>query len=411
MLPPWENSPIAQGEPSDTLGYFNSSASASQPADHVYQTNIDLYDQYFLSAAMLHACGDSLSFSILGNHCQGLASQLPAFFLDVFTRAAQTVDQVKSARVKIDLLVNDALEGYADDSYAVILIDIQGGRTFDWGNDEKNAIGTIEQSILAITDEDLCLRNLQRRCYRLDIPLYLYMSYALRRFNDYVGVDGRGEQGIEIDGFLQQLVRQQLGKNTSVDCLSLCLGWCIDVLQRQPNVPEALCWEEHVNAPTATYQVIGALWTEWLAMAPPAWARDVRGELGISAPEVLVTVASMLMSKAGPGPFHYESVIGKAYTGACALSTAVRDPRKLLDHFLRQLRKNNDQRMLAPRLSAPRVPPRGAEDFRVFVFNSLELPLQPPQPDPIHPVYQLVLSWDEEAGSSSSFHSQYAVAL
>jgi len=408
MWSSWGNPPIAQGESSDTSGYFYPLPSVSQPVGYVHQTNIDLNDQDFLCAAMLHACGDSLSFSILGNRCQGLATRRPAFFLDTFTRAAQTVDQVKSARDKIDLHVNDALEGYDDDSYAVILIDIQGGRTFDWGNDEKNAIGTIEQSILAITHENLCLRELKLRCYRLDIPLYLYMSYALRRFNDYVGVDGRSEQGIEIEGFLQQLVRQhlvrqQLGGNTSTDCLLSCLRWCVDVLERQPNVPQALCWEELLNAPTATYQVIGALWTEWLAMAPksgycaspspspPAWARDVPGEFGISAPEVLVTVASMLMSEAGDGPFHYKTVIRRARDGARALSTAVRDTG-MLDHFLRQLRKNNDQRMLAPRLPAPSVLPRGAKDFRDFVFSSLGLPLPQPQSDPIHPVYELVLS-------------------
>jgi len=299
-----------------------------------------------LLADILFACGDSAAFWLYKSLLSQSNSQEERLHdLVACTRAAQTAQDAEEARDALQEHVDDILDGHDDISLMATLVDLQAARTYDWYNDKENAIGQIEQRILSITinagDRPELKPDLGRRNHSLDIPLYDYFGYALKRWND--GSNGEQDsEPIDIDDFLRRFVVLQLGPNR-LTCLSSCLRWCIDTLKKRPTIPMTLR-NTSGDALAATYQIIGALWESLRSdESAPLIEEAARQELGISAAELLVTITCMIMTKvAAANPFPDDLILGALY-GATALEDL--DDDVLLHSFLQQVRRNNDRRI------------------------------------------------------------------
>jgi hypothetical protein len=343
-----------------------------------------------LLAGILFAYGDSVAFRLYKELCKPEFPDELLFDLIACTRAALTVHDAGQARATLQDHVDNVLPDQDEDSSLATLVDLQAARTYDWGLDQYNAIGQIEQRILYITEDDggkACLKRLLPRGHLLDIPLFDYLSYAVKRWND-VTVGGDYSQIIHVKDFLDQFLdQQQLDRLT---CLFSCLEWCIKVLKREPNIPNTL-YNTPVDAIEATYQLLGTLWNaipkDTTTALSASWIRGAETELGISAAELLSTLACMIIAQPGTGSSPSNAVIQESLSRAEALSSLGHPD--ILGLFLRHMRWNNDRRMLSPVVLNDPDSPTIYHNFRAFAFESLGIQMQPEDYDA--PIIPLVL--------------------
>ncbi|KAK4448151.1 hypothetical protein QBC34DRAFT_426814 [Podospora aff. communis PSN243] len=343
--------------------------------------------QHRLLASILFATGDPAAFHLYNDLCQLGPSDELLSDLIACTRAAQTTDAVK-ARETLQMHVDDILNGHDDDSSLATLVDFQAARTYDFASDKNNALGQIEQRILSITidvDSQAQLKSLPRRDrLRLDIPLYDYLCYALKRWNEpKIGPHGAMIlESMNEEAILAQLVSYQLGSDKKLSCLDLCLEWCINILENNPPIPQALVDPKvsHIDPVEAAYQVVGTLW-EYVPKSStsdthlPAWIELTKTELGIPPAELFVNIICMAMPRNPTVSIPSNTVIKTTRHSLTSLTRL--KSKDLLDRFLQQVRLNNDSRMFstgvfdATHLASPT--PSIYQRFRHFVFNSFNL--------------------------------------
>ncbi|KAK0645644.1 hypothetical protein B0T16DRAFT_457654 [Cercophora newfieldiana] len=353
-----------------------------------------------LLARLTFAYGDSLAFQICKSLCPPEFREELLADLITCIRAAQTDQEAEQARTVLQRHVDDILHGQDDNSALATLVDLQAAHTYDRGSDANNAKGQIEQRIGDITDDidgKAQLKILSPRDGQLvvDIPLYVYLNYAVKRWNDDTDDN---DDTIEVEDFLDQFLLQQLQQRPAgaIICLPSCLAWCIDVLRQRTAIPNVLrnAFVFQVSAVEATYQLLGTFYSALprasSASPPPAWIQGAETELGLSGPELLANVTCMIIAQGGLGSIG--DVVTEALRRAEILSTVA--PNSLLRLFLKHIRWNNDRRML-PR-ATDRVyninpaSPTIYHRFRQFVFESLGFRLSPD--DRNAPIIPLVLA-------------------
>jgi hypothetical protein len=335
-----------------------------------------------LLAGILFAYGDSVAFRLYKELCKPEFPDELLFDLIACTRAALTAQDAEQARAILQDHVDNVLSDQDEESPLATLVDLQAARTYDWGNDAVNAIGQIEQRILYITEDrgnKAYLKRILPRGHLLDIPLFDYLSYAVKRWND--ATVGGNSQIIVVDEFLDQFLDQQ--QLSSLTCLVSCLEWCIAVLRRGPSIPDTLQSTstypiDAIDAIEATYQLLGTFWSALLkdttaAFSTP-WVKAAKPELGIEAAELLSTFACMIIAQPGVSFIRSNAVMQESLSRAEALSTPGRYDIPRL--FLQHMRWNNDRRMFS--LAVPNDPrsPTIYHRFRAFAFASLGIQMQ-----------------------------------
>ncbi|KAK0627666.1 hypothetical protein B0T14DRAFT_563448 [Immersiella caudata] len=360
-------------------------------APHSQATHMDAERRHRLRllAGILFAYGDSVAFRLYKEICQpGFPEEL-LFDLVACTRAAQTARDAEQARETLQNYIDNVLPGQDDDDLTLdTLLDLQAARTYDFGSDMNNAIGQIEQRILHIIEDDggkACLKFLHSRGPLLDIPLFDYLGYAVKRWNDFTKDD---DLEIKIEDFLGQFLNQQRG---GVSCLFKCLHWCISVLKHTPDIPSDLSTStDDVTAIEATYQLLGTLWDALPRDAATSrsipWIGGAESELGISAAELLATLACMIIAQ-GTDSIPSKAVIQQSRTLAERLDNY--KYHEILVHFIQQVRLNNDRRIPSPCVANHPNPPTICYSFRKFAFASLGMQMKPE--DYNAPIVPLVL--------------------
>lgn len=335
-----------------------------------------------LQANILFACGYSVAFSLYRELCR--SSFWPRELLaDLIccTRAALTADLDESRDI-LQEYINDILEEYDEGSPLATLVDLQAARTYDCGYDEVNALGQIDARILTIMEDcnghaKLKYMPSERHC--LDIPLYIYLYYALKRWND---VAESSDEIMNIDDILKQFVVQQLAQTADLICLISCLEWVLHALEKHAPIPEALSnTSGNISSTEATYQVIAALWTDFRRDAlrddSDSWIQHSQSELGISSAELLTATICMIMTEVGADSFETDAdVIQGALRGSQNLAIL---KTELLDRFLQQIRWTNHRRFFC------KPTPIGdtyLRRFRDFVSESLGVDQLPAEFDP-----------------------------
>lgn len=372
--------------------------------------------RYRSLANMLCSSGDSSVFPVYRILCDKGG---PLHDVIACLRAAQTPHQAEQARSIMQDRINDTLGDSIDTHGSLsVLVDLQVARTYDHGSDTRNAIGQLEQrilNILANQNGHPRLKWLPPREPTLDLPLFLYLAYAMTRWNQRSNETGdEAEANLNIDDQLCQFVSHQIdgryssgsGSVEKITCLASCLRFCSQALSSNPPVPEQL---REVPDRYQVYQVAGTLWDRWLTLesygerssyAFPLdtlnWVENAQSQLAISPEELLVTVACMITSEAcmitseaSIWPRHGSSIVGRASQG---VDNLIRLPREAVFRlFLHQLRLNNDPRLLAPQYPIPAagaVAPEDFHPFRRFIFDSLRLPFEGVDPSVL--IYPLV---------------------
>lgn len=374
------------------------------------------YNQAFMApihvqrrlANILYASGDSSAFAIY-MRCCGAESSLHD--LIACNRAAQTPNQAAEVRRELERYINHKLEILDSNTWVSVLIDFMSARTFDHGSDRRNATGQLESAVLFLLDNkpnpyDAPLRWLAPRESKLDLPLYLYLWYALRRWNDRCDRLIEPRKRVDIDRQLEQFVSQQIdghstpgsGSVEKIACLLSCLHFCRDALRSipPPMIPE------QVRGIHEVYQVIAALWGYWLVveasggagMLALSWTKDAHDELAIPPEELLITVACMITSEANTCPG--VSVMERAREGAHRLSQL--QQVTIFHLFLHQYQLNNEKRLVSPEVDVVRsamIP--NVNPFRKYIFESLHLAFE--VMDPNLPIFPLVLTTPEDRES------------
>jgi len=286
-------------------------------------------------------------------------SSLRSIFFS-FARASQTSGHAATAVKLIDTHVNGCLqrmEGDQDPDHAlwVSTFDIMVARiqhdASDQGGSQTPAL--LEMAIVPFIETgtgDLHFTFPQLQDHRALIPFYLHLSYALIRWNDFAH---RTRQLVAVDDTLRMLIDRQLepeGAHPMINCLRDCLNWCIETLDRKPEMPASLEVRQG-DSLTGVYQVIGTLWRAYVTNAPthswptPTWASSCEINSGMSATELLITLICTAMA---PNLAKMSKPLDRAREGFNDLDEL--DRYTLFDRFLHQLRRTSDPRMLAPRL-------------------------------------------------------------
>ncbi|KAK3936269.1 hypothetical protein QBC46DRAFT_412247 [Diplogelasinospora grovesii] len=262
-------------------------------------------------------------------------------------RTANTDKQAAEARQMLqdNIEVLSAPKGQPGTNY---FFEVVLARLFDHGADEPMALMQIEQLLdqgTGILEKDahgrLKLRKLPCRdnCPAFDLPAYRYLHYALQRFNDFsYEEDGaynptEDDDVIDIDSILDDFELQQpvFTQGIDVSCVRACLIWCIDMLGRDPAIPDMelrLPVSNQDDEVMSTYQILCTLWHIWLGPSgspfphyhsshprndQPAlssiWAGKVEEQLGISSSELLAIVVYMIMDTPAYSP-RRETVAG-----------------------------------------------------------------------------------------------------
>ncbi|KAK0743919.1 hypothetical protein B0T18DRAFT_416164 [Schizothecium vesticola] len=286
-------------------------------------------------------------------------SSLRSIFFS-FARASQTPGHAATAVKLIDTHVNGCLqrmEGDQDRDHAlwVSTFDIMVARiqhdASDQGGSQTPAL--LEMAIgpfIKTGTDDLRSTFPRLQDHRALIPFYLHLSYALIRWNDFAY---RTRQLVAVEDTLRMLIDRQLepeGAHPMIDCLRDCLNWCIETLDQKPEIP-TLLEDRQGDSLTGVYQIVGTLWRAYVTNTPtpswptPTWASSCEISSGMSAAELLITLICTAMAR---NLAKMSKPLDCAREGFNDLDEL--DRHALLHHFLHQLRRTSDPRMLAPRL-------------------------------------------------------------
>ncbi len=309
-------------------------------------------------------------------------------------RAVQTRQHALQAHDLLGTHVNDILVRVPDgESSLALFFDLLSAHTWDFdeignrANDRESnrGIGQLEEQIQKIVeDEQERLKPLVHRPYNVDVPLYQLLSYALRRWNDNTA---EGAADIDAEGILAQFLAQQpayidsSGNSPVLDmhktsCVSSCLRWCLETLERGPSIPSSLSQEfDPKDLLLATYQVSCTL----LIRLPDDysrsdWANSADSQLNILPPELLVTVVCMIVGEASRMSLSgIDDALALACEGARSLTRI--NNTTLVDRFLHQVRLNSDKRLSSPSVPVPKEHASMFAPFRNFIATYFRLSL------------------------------------
>ncbi|KAK0617685.1 hypothetical protein B0T14DRAFT_525681 [Immersiella caudata] len=307
-----------------------------------------------LLADIFFACGDPSAWRLYSTLSQETSTkdQGPLSRLIACIRASQTPRDLEISREYLQDQVDAVLSEADDNSSLDALVDLMAARTYDDGKETPDALRQIEQMILRITEEEdrgggARLKDLQpRKGITFDVPLYLFMAYAIARWNEESDARKDG-QHLDTEALLRQFVQQQLQVESSnmpgpydipslienqkqhetfklelrdVGALALterlpslfgCREFFLEIALRIRTRQGS--WMLQHSSPV--YQLLSTLWQAWMELSgvipttewwPESrlsveWAQHAERELGISGAEVLATMVSMTMAPVDVG--------------------------------------------------------------------------------------------------------------
>ena len=230
-------------------------------------------------------------------------------------RTAQTESHAAEARKMLQTHVTRTTQEPGD-TWENFYLDLMSARTFDRGNDKKNALGQFEESIDQKLHDDRGTKRtlkamLSQQERDVDVPLLQYLCYALRRYNE---ATEEGQEEIDIEDIIDQFLgyqpaihggqvspRADSDTRHGIPCLHACLAWCIRTLEEHPDFPQEIEATISLDDDNIkhTYQVLCTLWRHFIDNRPryPRWIDGVREtQLGISPTALLAGVICTIMS-------------------------------------------------------------------------------------------------------------------
>ncbi|KAK3319350.1 hypothetical protein B0H66DRAFT_624042 [Apodospora peruviana] len=400
------------------------------PIIEPYVLNLDAPNAeiwYRLLADMLAASGDQQSAfqiyaALFRELCRQNSPDLALAHACVST--AQTNTQFKEAQDIIELAANVVQESVAEPgTWDEFFDDALTAHSYDRPENSLNALDQYAEKLIEPNGpidprSSEFTKTLKLRSPALDIPLYLHVDYAGLRYNEDDGGDffTETDPGLDVDKILRQFLDQQpafadglldrpRGEDTQllskIPCLRECVGWCIEVLEQTPAIPEDI-WTVGINDGDelqTTYKVLCSLWRTWITWIQnpfrypsTSWSEHTVEQLGIPASSLLTTVVCMIMAtnptvEAGADNYYNAAATIQCIRRKASILNST-DPQTLLRRFLYQVRETSELRMTTTRLNnGPNVPLSTIAPFRKIIASALNLDLPAlPEGTIIHPL-------------------------